>query len=542
MEKVHFVCEKEDRLDKVLYRYFEQRGYSRNNIKEFIKKGFVVLNDKIVSKASTKVLYGDKIEVVIPKDKGIEPIEGDLDVIYEDEYLLVINKPPNLTTHPAPSCKEPTLVNILIKRYPELKTLDKERPGIVHRLDKDTSGLMIIAKNKDVQEKLKSMFQKREIKKKYIVLVHNILRERQGEINVLMDRDHISRTKMKVYKDRGRESITRYKVITDDLNYNVSLVEAELLTGRTHQIRVHFSHIGHPVVGDKLYGRPKKIDNLIIKKLAKRQMLHSWYLDFIHPVTKKRLWFKVPVPEDFFRVILYISKKRPMCVAVTGGVGCGKSKVSELLSKGGYPLWSADQAVEELYKAGGAGFEHIRLNFGDKYIDPQKGCINKKKLFETMSQDQYFRQQVERIIHPLVFEHMVNFIEMNKSKNMVILEIPLLVEAGWTKENYRGMFDIIVGIFCAENVRNNRLKEIRGWNEEKIKQTIKWQASQRERVMVCDIIIDNSKSLDELQKKVATIKILLRKLRIKRLFKKLTKLRELGIIDWVYKNEISLTK
>lgn len=530
MEKITIICDVKDRIDKILHNFLKKKGYSRQKIKEFIEKELVLLNNELVLRASTKVSVGDKVEISLPQEEGILPVEGDIDVVYEDDYLIVINKPYNLTTHPAPSCKEPTLVNILIKKYPELKELDNERPGIVHRLDKDTSGLMIIAKNREVQEKLKLMFQKKEIKKKYLALVYGILKEEQGEINVLMDRDQKTKIKMRVYSRFGRESITRYRVIKTFSDYNVSLVEADLLTGRTHQIRVHFSYIGHPILGDNLYVKVQKIENPIIEKLVKRQMLHSWELEFIHPVTKRKLHFKAPVPDDFYRVLLYVLKKRPMVVAVTGGVGCGKSKVSELLAKGGYPLWSADKAVEELYKCGAAGFELIKLNFGDEYIDYERGCLNKRKLFETMSQDKYFRHEVEKIIHPLVYAHMMEFGQKNRTKNMIILEIPLLVEAGWTKEESRHVFDVIVGIFCAEKIRDKRLKEIRGWGIEQIKETVKWQVSQKQRLAECDIIIDNSGSLDELEGKVTSLKKILKRLRIKKLYNNLKELENLGVI------------
>ncbi len=519
------------RIDKFLHEKLSNFGYSREGVKGLIERGQVFLNKSKVIKPSIKVSDKDLIEVFICESNDIKPVEGNLKVVYEDKYLAVIDKPKGLVTHPAPSCKDITLVNYLINRFPQIKDLDSERPGIVHRLDKDTTGLMVIALQKKVQDILKNLFSKREVKKSYLAIVIGILEKKQGELKFFMDRDHRSKTKMRVYKNEGRESITRYKVIYEFKDYNLSLIEAEILTGRTHQIRVHFSHIGHPVLGDQLYSKGKLVENKIISALAKRQMLHAWKISFKHPISKKELKFISKVPKDFFRLLLYLSKKRPMVVGVTGGVGCGKSMVAKLLAKDNVPYWSADRAVESLYKRGNSGYEMIKRSFGLEFVDEERGVVNKKKLFMKMSQDKNFRQEVEHIIHPLVFEDMMEFISKNKTKNMVILEVPLLAEAGWDKAPNRSIFDIIVGVFCSDNIRIKRLENIRGWSKMQVLEVDKWQLPQKEKLKHCDIIIDNSYLLENTKAKVATLHKILRKIRLKRLLRRIGELDKSNILD-----------
>ncbi len=515
------VDEKDIRIDKFLHEKLKVHGYSREQVKALILKGAVcVIGEKFLSlKPKTKVGIGDRIEVILPKTEVLMPEKGNLNVVYEDEYLVVIDKPPYLTTHPAPSCRETTLVNILLHRYPQIRQLDRERPGIVHRLDKDTSGLMVVALKKEVQDLLKEAFSKRKVKKKYLVLVHGKMRPPCGEIKLLMDRDHVTKTKMRVYADRGRESITRYRVIREFQGYNISFIEAEILTGRTHQIRLHFSYKGHPVLGDKIYSNGKKIHDEILRKLVKRQMLHAWKLEFEHPITGESLKFTSPVPGDFYRTLLYLGKKRPMVVGVTGSVGCGKSKVCELLSKGRYPLWSADVAVENLYKKGNAGYEMIKRTFGESFVNEKE--VNKKHLFMHMATDRNFREEVERIIHPLVYMELKSFLEKHKRDLMVIAEVPLLVEAGWKEDRTESIFDVVIGVFCENEVRFKRLEKIRGWTREQILNIDKWQMPQEQKLKQCHIIVDNSYSLDRLKHQITILQDILKDIRRKRLFKEI---------------------
>ncbi len=522
--------DKEIRIDKFLHDKFKEQGFSREFIKGLMRDGHVFLNGNILKKPSTKVFKGDSIEIYIPEKEKLEPVKGGLNIIYEDDFLLVIDKPANLTTHPAPSCRETTLVNLLIYNYPKLKDMDEQRPGIVHRLDKGTSGLMVIALNPKAEEILKSRFKNREIKKKYLALIKGSIDPVEGEINVFMDRDDRSRTKMKVYKDRGRESITRYKVLKKFDLYDVSLVEANILTGRTHQIRVHFSYMGHPVLGDKLYSTSWVSKNNIMEKLAKRQMLHSWKLEFKHPITGKDMSFVAKVPKDFYGMLLYMSKKRPMVVGITGSVGSGKSKVSQLLSRGKYPMWSADRVVERLYQKGQSGFEMIKRAFGREFLDEKNGCVDKKKLFHAMKSDIGLRQEVMDIIHPLVLYDMREFIKTHSSKNMVVLEIPLLIEAGWNRGKVGPVFDVVVGVFCSDPIRRHRLKKIRKWDDVQIDGVDRWQLPQREKMIECDIIIDNSFSLNELKRKVDKLDRILRELRKKDLLKEMQELSHIEII------------
>lgn len=232
-------------------------------------------------------------------------------------------------------------------------------------------------------------------------------------------------------------------------------------------------------------------------------------------------------------MVLYASKKRPMVVGVTGSVGSGKSTVCRLLAGDKYPLWSADKAVESLYGEGNAGYEMIKRTFGLEFVDEDRGVVDKKKLFAHMNMDRDFREEVEKIIHPLVFEDMKDFISRNKTKNMVILEIPLLVEAGWDKSLEDSIFDVIVGVFCSDMVRIKRLQQLRGWSQVQISGVDRWQLPQKEKLKRCNIIIDNSSTIEDTRIKVANLRGLLRKIRKKRLLSRVYQFDKLGITSFL---------
>ncbi len=222
-----------------------------------------------------------------------------------------------------------------------------------------------------------------------------------------------------------------------------------------------------------------------------------------------------------------------MVVGVTGSVGSGKSTVCRLLAGDKYPLWSADKAVESLYGEGNAGYEMIKRTFGLEFVDEDRGVVDKKKLFAHMNMDRDFREEVEKIIHPLVFEDMKDFISRNKTKNMVILEIPLLVEAGWDKSLEDSIFDVIVGVFCSDMVRIKRLQQLRGWSQVQISGVDRWQLPQKEKLKRCNIIIDNSSTIEDTRIKVANLRGLLRKIRKKRLLSRVYQFDKLGITSFL---------
>jgi 23S rRNA pseudouridine1911/1915/1917 synthase len=235
--------------------------------------------------------------VVSPPAHQVHPEKIQLAVLYEDEYLLVISKPPGLVVHPGSGNPAGTLANGLVHYCGAIAGVgDSVRPGIVHRLDKDTSGLMVIAKREDVHRKLVQMFKDRAVEKEYLALVHGILDQKQGRLVAPVGRHPVHRQKMAVREMGGRYAATHWQVVKE-FGGIYSLVVVGIETGRTHQIRVHMAHLGHPVVGDSLYGKrhcPKKII---------RQMLHASRLRFIHPITGKKLECEAPLWPDFFEVL-----------------------------------------------------------------------------------------------------------------------------------------------------------------------------------------------------------------------------------------------
>ena len=288
-----------ERLDAWLRRQFP--AMSRGAIQRLIEEGHITVNG-----AKTKPTHcprmGEVIRVEWPEAKPAEaqPEDIPLDIIYEDDALLVLNKPPGIVVHPAAGNEEHTLVNALLHHCEgELSGIGGvARPGIVHRLDKDTSGCLVVAKNDETHIALSAQFTGRHVHKVYLAIVCGELARERGEIRVGIARHVSHRKRMAVDDDRGREAHTSYRLI-ERLNC-ATLVEAILHTGRTHQIRVHFQHLKHPLVGDDTYGQRQ---NARLKELtryaAPRQMLHAHELGFTHPRTGKKLKFTAPLPDDF---------------------------------------------------------------------------------------------------------------------------------------------------------------------------------------------------------------------------------------------------
>ena len=283
-----------ERLDAFLAEQVEQ--LSRSAVKNLINEGQVLVNGA-KQKASYHVREGDEISIEIPEPQVLElkPRDIPLEIIYQDEDLAVINKPKGLVVHPAHGNWDYTMVNALLYHIKDLSGINGQiRPGIVHRLDKDTSGVMVVAKNDVAHRSLAAQIKDHSIKREYIALVHGTIKENLGTIDAPIGRSKNDRKKMAVIAD-GRPAVSKYQVL--ERYHNYSLVKVELLTGRTHQIRVHFAYIKHPVVGDPLYGSGKKHFNL------DSQALHAHLLGFNHPRTGKYLEFTSPLPEYFQEIL-----------------------------------------------------------------------------------------------------------------------------------------------------------------------------------------------------------------------------------------------
>ena len=282
------------RLDQFLAKQLPE--YSRSRLQQLIRSGFVRLN-KQTTRPRQIVRGGDKIHLIEPPLEKIEmrPEPIPLDVLFEDDDLIVINKPADLTVHPGAGQREHTLVNALLSHCTTLSGIGgKERPGIVHRLDKETSGCLVVAKNDVAHRELSKQFAARTVEKIYLALVAGKLRKPTGVIEENIGRHPVQRKRMSVSSKRGRAAKTEYRVIRS--SYQASLVECRLHSGRTHQIRVHLHHLGHPVLGDKIYA-PRFAKNF------HRQMLHAWKLGFRHPCTGEWRSFEASLPADFNEAI-----------------------------------------------------------------------------------------------------------------------------------------------------------------------------------------------------------------------------------------------
>lgn len=303
MEEINIYVNEEDgeRLD--FYLACELNEVSRSYIKKLIEEKRVLVNNKF-KKASYSVKEGDQILVNLPEPKKLELIPQDIpvDIVYEDEYLAVVNKPQGMVVHPAPGNYDKTLVNALLFHLDSLSSINGViRPGIVHRLDKDTSGLLVVAKNNVAHQGLSDQLKTHSVKREYITLVHFNLKDENGTIKAPIGRDTKDRKKMAVIYKNSKEAITHYQVLKRYSKY--TLLSVKLETGRTHQIRVHFSNINHPVVGDPLYS---KIQN---EFRIEKQLLHSAALTFTHPITNIEMSFECDLPDHFTSILDKLEKE-----------------------------------------------------------------------------------------------------------------------------------------------------------------------------------------------------------------------------------------
>lgn len=289
------------RIDKYLADNLED--ITRNRIQKLIDEKQIKVNDKDI-KSNYKVKENDIIHIVIPEavEINIQAENIPLDIVYEDEDLLVVNKPKGMVVHPAPGHYTGTLVNAIMYHCKDnLSGINGElRPGIVHRIDMDTTGLLVVCKNDYAHNFLAEQLKEHSITRKYHAIVYNSVKEDDGTVNAPLGRNPSDRKKMAIVKD-GREAITHYHVI--DRFKNFSYIECQLETGRTHQIRVHMTSINHPLLGDELYGPKSSNYNL------QGQTLHAKVLGFIHPRTKEYMEFEVPLPEYFEKLINILKNK-----------------------------------------------------------------------------------------------------------------------------------------------------------------------------------------------------------------------------------------
>ena len=301
------------RVDQFINKY--EKDLSRSKIKNLILKKNLSINNKLNDDPSKKTKINDKISLIIPEPEevNLKPFEYKIEIIYEDNDLLVLNKKADISMHPGAGNKDRTLVNALINYKKKLSNINGElRPGIVHRIDKHTSGLVVIAKNNFTHENLSNQFSEHSIERKYQTLVWGKLRPSNGRIETLITRSSKNRQLMSVSLSKGKNSITNYKtleIFEKETVPTFSLIECKLETGRTHQIRVHMSYKGNNIVGDQKYKKKfkkiKKINKDLEKKIMNldRQFLHAVSLGFTHPTKNKRMNFKSKLPNDLENIL-----------------------------------------------------------------------------------------------------------------------------------------------------------------------------------------------------------------------------------------------
>lgn len=282
------------RLDKYVCKQYPD--LSRNKVQQMIEEGYVLVNHE-VKKSNYKLREEDQVKVTLMPNEELDlsPVDLNLDVVYEDQDVIVINKGKNIVVHPTSTSKEVTLVHGLLHHCKDLSTINGVyRPGIVHRIDKDTTGLLIVAKNDNAHRSLSEQLSSKEVSRKYYALVHGVIQNDFGTIDAPIGRDIHDRQKMCVTAKNSKEAITHFKVVERFKNY--TLVECSLETGRTHQIRVHMQYIKFPIVGDSKYSYRKTLD-------TNGQMLHAFSLTFKHPTTNEKIEVSCPLPQYFSDIL-----------------------------------------------------------------------------------------------------------------------------------------------------------------------------------------------------------------------------------------------
>jgi 23S rRNA pseudouridine1911/1915/1917 synthase len=301
--KQKIIVTEEDHLKRIDLFVSKKEGITRSQVQRLLKKRAILVEGKVVN-PNYKVKKGEIISLeLIEEEKGdvLIPEALPINILYQDEYIIVVDKPGNMVVYPAPGHRTGTLMNAIAYYSKKLASIGGPlRPGIVHRLDKDTSGVMVVALDDWAYYSLVEQFKSRAINRRYLVLIYGNIKDDSGEISAAIGRAVSDRKKMSVRTRKGKEAITRWKVLR---RYGVAtLIEARLQTGRTHQIRVHFSAMGHPVMGDRVYGKKTSVEIRVDKKKERiifpRQMLHAESLGFIHPVTKEYMEFSSPMPDD----------------------------------------------------------------------------------------------------------------------------------------------------------------------------------------------------------------------------------------------------
>ena len=541
------------RLDSFISK---ESGLSRTKVKKLIEEGFVHINGVVCKNTSLKLAGAEEIKMQTPQvDNTLVASNTPLEIIYQDADIAVINKNPGLTVHPCPSCEEETLVHQLLYHFPQLKEMEGERPGIVHRLDKDTSGLMIIALHEEARLRLATAFAEKSVNKTYLALVPGLCPNDISQESI--GRHPSYKTKMaqvplnkggrdahseweRLYPPIFEEAVTKRGKnvpVPKEFQSSFSLMAVKIYTGRTHQVRVHMSEAGYPLLGDSTYANAK------IAQLAPRQMLHAWKLHFHHPITDEELSFTCPLPQDFIQTIqdLWVKEICFQKIIITGSSGTGKSALLNAFANKNIPTFNADTCIQSLYEPQKDAWYILRSQYGQRFVPDEENKVDKKALFNAM-QDNIMRKEIENITHPLVFAKLEAFFDEEEQKackentkqskllsstemaslnspsteeqdatdtedqsttqtdnfcQFAVAEIPLWHES---KFNTNIKDTTVISITCENETRQKRLKS-RGWDEKTIAQMDAWQWTQEDKAKASHYTIDNTNELESLENK-----------------------------------------
>jgi 23S rRNA pseudouridine1911/1915/1917 synthase len=486
------------RLDVFWVARLAHRDVARARIQDWIQSGLARVAGQICTRPARRLQGMESCTLDVPIRTGaLRPENRSLRVLYRDDDLVILNKQAGLVMHPGPGRDEGTLVHRLVHHFPELATLPGARPGIVHRLDKDTTGLLVVALNEPVRLKLTAAFARREVDKVYLALVYG-RPSAQGIVTAALGRHPTLKTRMAVDERRGRQARSEYAVLWTAPQDRFSLVQVRIRTGRTHQVRVHMRHIGHSLLGDGTYGParvpqwPAHVPNLAA--LLTRPMLHAWKLGFVHPRSQKNLDFHLPPPKDMWRVML-AGARTTQRVGLTGMPGCGKSALLGLLREAGIPVWSADAAINALYQPGQEGWELIRQRYGQRFIPETNAPVDKQALFSALRASAHFRREFEAMIHPVAAHSLECFWAGQRAARLAVAEVPLLLETGWESD-----FDVVVGLACDSSRRNAWLRN-RGWDQSLLADVESWQWPEAKKLGSCDLVVDNPGNWDDLHRR-----------------------------------------
>lgn len=511
---------------------------SREKIKKAVQSGHCSVDGECVTLAKTRVLGGQHILLRDAAPLGADQVQaeaGDVDCLWQDEHLALLNKPCGLTVHPCPSCPEGTLVHRLVGHFPQLRQQEGPRPGIVHRLDKDTSGLMLIALTERARLHMSAAFAEHGVHKHYLALVHGVP-PLEGEVDAPLGRHPTVKVKMAVLPEEqgGRPALSHWRNLYSDPDGRFALLCVRIFTGRTHQIRVHMTHAGYPLWGDSLYGPRVKAGDYA----PPRQMLHAWQLAFLHPVSGESMDFTCPPPQDFVDCFTRLAWKMQK-VVITGSPGCGKSALLEALEREGLPVWSADSVLRAAYKPQGDAWLFLRQRYGDSYLAPDLS-VNKTALREAMQFDPRLKKEVEAHTHALARHDLELFWQKCAAgqQDVAVAEVPLYLEARWQTQDKaapthpatsgkpekpgkpglpagsdipaQGMDrPLLVGVDCPSEQRLHRVQTSRGWDAAVLDTLDSWQWPAARKLAACDVVTDNSGTLEELQ---AQAKVLMQNL------------------------------